>query len=131
MKTKRIIAVCLFLLVACSGFCLARTDSVFYRNAEGVYWADPTTIEHIDGSVYEIWVTVEYTDESQPTVILVEHMDINSRTYSRQRRFYWDGPNEVAMPLEDMGKWHDIKPGTMAEALYDFLYGCLRRKGKI
>ena len=131
MKTKRIIAVCLFLLAAFSGLCLARSDSVFYRDSEGVYWADPTTIKHIDGSVYEIWNSVEFADESQPTITFVNHMDMDRRTYSRQRRFYWDGPNEVAMPLEDAGEWHDIKPDTMAGALYEFLYGCLRRKGKL
>ena len=131
MKTKRIIVLCLSLLAAFSGLCLARSDTQFYRNEKCVCWADAPTIEHIDGSVYEIWLTTEFYDESVPATIIIERIDMSDHTYSRQRMFYWDGPNQVDLPMDDAGIWYVIQPGSMDEALYDFLYECLRRKGKL
>ena len=37
----------------------------------------------------------------------------------------------VDLPMDDAGIWYAIQPGSMDEALYDFLYECLRRKGKL
>ena len=131
MKTKKIIALCLFLLAAVPGLSLARSDTQFYRNDKCVCFADPTTLEHIGGPVYEIWVTVEFFDESVPTAFLVEHVDMNRYASRRKRMFIREGPREVDLPLGDVGEWHTIPAGSMDEALYDFLYELLRRKGKI
>ena len=131
MKMIKIIAACLFLLAAVPGICLARSDTQFYRNEKCVCLADPTTLEHMGGPVYEIWVMVEFFDESIPTTILVEHIDMDRYASRRKRMFIWDGPREVDLPLGDVGEWHAIPPDSMDEALYDFLYEILRRKGKI
>ena len=131
MRTKRIIAACLFLLAAWSGLCLARSDTQFYRNDKCVCWADAGTLEQIGGSIYEIWLTVEFTDGSAPDTTIIERVDMSDRSYSRQRMFIWDGPNQVDLPMDDAGKWYVIQPGSMDEALYGFIYENLRRRGKI
>ncbi|MBR1886396.1 MAG: hypothetical protein IJ812_08305 [Schwartzia sp.] len=131
MKTKTIIVLSLFLLAAWSGLCLARSDTQIYRNEKCVCWADAGTLEQIDGSVYEIWVTVEISDGSAPNTTIIERVDLSDHSYSRQRMFIWDGPHQVDLPMDDAGKWYVIQPGSMDEALYDFVYEILRRKGKI
>ena len=128
MKTKRIIALCLFLLAAFPCLCLARSDTQFYRNGDCVCLADPTTLERVGDSVYEIWVTVELSDA---TPIIIERVDMERYAYCRQRTFIWDGPNQVDLPTDDAGIWYVIQPGSMDEALYDFIYENLRRRGKI
>jgi hypothetical protein len=130
MNTKRTITIILFLMAAFPGLCLARSDSVFYRNEKCVCWADPTTLEHVGDTVYEIWVTVELSDDS-PSPIIIEHVDMERYAYSRQRTFIWDGPNQVDLPMDDAGIWYAIQPGSMDEALYDFIYANLRRRGKL
>ena len=131
MKTKRIITVCLFLLAAWSGLCFARSDTQIYRNEECVYWADASTLEQISSSVYEIWVGIEYYDETIPKTIIIEHMDMNRRMYSIKRMFYREGSQEVELPLEGEGEWYSFQPDSMDEALYDFIYANLRRRGKL
>ena len=131
MKTKTIIVLSLFLLAAWSGLCLARSDTQIYRNEKCVCWADAGTLEQIGGSIYEIWVTVEISDGSAPNTTIIERVDLSDHSYSRQRMFIWDGPNQVDLPMDDAGKWYVIQPGSMDEALYDFVYEILRRKGKI
>ena len=131
MRTKRIIAACLFLLAVFPGLCLARSDTQFYQNDKCVCWADAGTLEQIGGSIYEIWLTVEFPDGSAPNTTIIERVDLSDRSYSRQRMFIWDGPNQVDLPLDDAGKWYVIQPGSMDEALYDFIYENLRRRGKI
>ena len=128
MKTKRIIALCLFLLAALPCLCLARSDTQFYRNGDCVCLADPTTLERVGDSVYEIWVTVELSDA---TPIIIERVDMERYAYCRQRTFIWDGPNQVDLPTDDAGIWYVIQPGSMDEALYNYLHELLRRKGKL
>ena len=128
MKTKKIIALCLFLLVVFPGLCLARSDTQFYRNGDCVCLADPTTLERVGDSVYEIWVTVELSDA---TPIIIERVDMERYAYCRQRTFIWDGPNQVDLPTDDAGIWYVIQPGSMDEALYNYLHELLRRKGKL
>ncbi len=131
MKTKTIIALSLFLLAVFPGLCLARSDTQFYQNDKYVCWADAGTLEQIDGSVYEIWLQLEFTDESTPNTTIIEHVDMGDRSYSLQRAFIWDGSKQVYLPMDDAGKWYVIQPGSMEEALYDFMYKNLRRRGKI
>lgn len=131
MKTKTIIALSLFLLAAFSGLCLARSDTQFYRSDKCVCWADAGTLTQIDGSVYEIWLTVEFLDGSAPDTTIIERVDMGDHSYNRQRMFIWDGPKEVDLPMDDAEKWYVIQPGSMDEALYDFIYETLRRRGKI
>ena len=128
MRMKRIIAVCLFLLAAFPCLCLARSDTQFYRNGDCVCLADPTTLERVGDSVYEIWVTVELSDA---TPVIIEHVDMERYAYCRQRTFIWDGPNQVDLPTYDAGIWYVIQPGSMDEALYNYLHELLRRKGKL
>ncbi len=131
MKTKRIIAACLFLLLAFHGLCLARSDTQIYRNEEYTCWADAGTLEQISGSVYEIWLQLEFTDESIPNTTIIDRVDFGDRSYSRQRAFIWDGSKQVDLPMDDIGKWYVIQPGSMEDALYNFIYENLRRRGKL
>lgn len=131
MKTKRIIALCLFLLAAFSGLCLARSDTQFYYTEEYVWWADGATIDHIDGAVYQIYTSAESPNDPAYRTVIVARVDMEGYAYSRQQMFAWDGPQRVDLPLEDAGEWHPIQPGSMEDALYDFLYERLHRKGKL
>ncbi|MBP5199097.1 MAG: hypothetical protein J6Z82_00395 [Schwartzia sp.] len=131
MKTKIIVAVCLLLIAAFPGLCLARSDTQFYRNEECVCWADAGTLEQIGGSVYEIWLQAEFVDESIPDTTIVERIDMDRYTYSRQRMFFWDGSRQVDLPDDDKGEWLSIRQDSMDEALYNFIYENLRRRGKL
>ena len=76
MKTKTIISLSLFLLAAWSGLCLARSDTKIYQNDRCACWADAGTLEQIDGSIYEIWLQLEFTDESTPLTTIIERVDM-------------------------------------------------------
>ncbi len=131
MKTKTIISLSLFLLAAWSGLCLARSDTKIYQNDRCACWADAGTLEQIDGSIYEIWLQLEFTDESTPLTTIIERVDMGDRSYNLQRAFVWDGSKQVDIPMDDIGKWYAIQPGSAEDALYDFMYANLRRRGKI
>ena len=62
---------------------------------------------------------------------IIEHVDMGDCSYSLQRAFIWDGSKQVFLPMDDAGKWYAIRPGSMEDALYDFMFANLRRRGKI